>query len=555
MSALVTRLALGLCLVAALTGCSEGSAGRPGEHYDVVVYGGSSAAVAAAVQVARMGKSVVLVSPNRHLGGLSSGGLGWTDTGNKAVIGGLAREFYHRIWQHYETADAWKWQSRDEYGNRGQGTRAIDGGRRTMWIFEPHVAERVFEDLIVENGIDIRREAWLDRENGVVVENGRILSMATLDGAAFSAAAFIDATYEGDLMAAAGATYRVGREGREAYGEVWAGVQKDARHHRHFFPPGVDPYVKPGDPSSGLLPRISPEPPGENGQGDHRIQAYCYRMCLTNVPGNRMTFSKPPAYDPRQYELLLRVYQSGWRETFRKFDPIPNGKTDTNNHGPFSTDNIGMNYGYPDGTYEVRRQIMEEHQSYQKGLMYFLANDPRVPKDVRDEFAQWGLARDEFTETGHWPHQLYVREARRLVGEYVMTELDCLGKRETPRPVGMGSYAMDSHNVQRYVTEAGFVQNEGDIGVRPSRPYGISYDSLTPKREELTNLLVPVCVASTHIAYGSIRMEPVFLILGQSAATAAVLAINRDIAVQDLDYGTLRNRLLADGQILEFPVE
>lgn len=521
--------------------------------FDVVVYGGTSAAVTAAVQVQRMGKSVVVVSPDRHLGGLSSGGLGWTDTGDKSVIGGLAREFYHRIWRHYEDPAAWRWQVRSEYGNRGQGTPAVDGAQRTMWIFEPHVAEEVFEDLVAEHGIDVRRDEWLDRGSGVHVEDGRIQSIATESGARFAGSAFIDATYEGDLMAAAGVSYAVGREGTDSYGEEWAGVQKDARHHGHFFPDGVDPYVTPGDPASGLLARISPEPPGENGSADDRVQAYCFRLCLTRVPGNRVRFPKPEAYDPTQYELILRVFASGWRETFRKFDPIPNGKTDTNNHGPFSTDNIGMNYAYPEASYEARQAIMAEHEEYQKGLLYFLANDERVPADVREEFAQWGFARDEFAENGNWPHQLYIRESRRLLGEFVMTEHECLAKRAVPESVGMGSYAMDSHNVQRYVTADGFVQNEGDIGVKPLRPYGIAFGSLKPRRQEVTNLLVPVCVSASHIAYGSIRMEPVFMILGQSAATAAVLAIEEGIAVQDLEYDKLRGRLLADGQILELP--
>ena len=521
------------------------------ECFDLVVYGGTSAGVMAAVQARRLGRSVVLVAPERHLGGLSAGGLGYTDTGNKAVIGGLAREFYHRIWQHYESPDAWQWQRRAEYGNQGQGTPAVDGAQRTMWVFEPHVAEKVFENLVAENGVHLRRGEWLDRENGVALEDGRIRRITAVSGATFAGSVFIDATYEGDLMAAAGVSYRVGREGTAEFGEEWAGVQKAARHHGHHFPDGVDPYRVPGDPSSGLLPRVSPEPPGDNGQGDDCIQAYCFRLCLTKVAENRVPFAKPAGYDPREYELLLRVFDTGWRETFRKFDPLPNAKIDMNNHGPFSADNIGMNYAYPEASYAEREQMVWEHADYQQGLLYFLANDPRVPGDVREECAQYGLARDEFTGSGNWPHQLYVREARRLAGEFVMTEHECLARREAPQPVGMGSYVMDSHNAQRYVTAAGYAQNEGDVGVRPLRPYGIAYGSLTPKRDEVTNLLVPVCVSASHIAFGSIRMEPVFMILGQSAATAAAIAIRRGIPVQDIDYAELRARLIQDGQTLE----
>lgn len=528
---------------------------RPGteaaEVFDLVVYGGTSAGIAAAIQSSRMGRSVVLVAPERHLGGLSASGLGYTDTGNKTVIGGLAREFYHRIWEHYESPDAWKWQQREDYGNQGQGTPAVDGEQRTMWIFEPHAAEKAFENLLAEHSIDVRRDEWLDRENGVELRNGRIRSITTVGGSTFAGLVYIDATYEGDLMAAAGVSYRVGREGIAKFGEEWAGVQKEARHHRHHFPEGIDPYLVPGDPTSGLLPRISLKPPGVDGHGDSRIQAYGFRMCLTKVPENRVPFANPGDYDPQQYELLLRLLDTGWRETFRKFDPIPNAKVDANNHGPFSTDNIGMNYAYPEGSYKVREQIVREHASYQQGLFYFLANDPRVPHDVRAEFAQWGLARDEFTDNGNWPYQIYVREARRLEGEFVMTEHECLAKRAVPAPVGMGSYVMDSHNVQRYVTDGGFVQNEGDIGVRPLEPYGIAYGSLTPKREDVENLLVPVCVSSTHIAYGSIRMEPVFMILGQSAATAAAIAVEQEVPVQDVSFPELRARLIRDGQILE----
>jgi len=466
------------------------------------------------------------------------------------VIGGLARQFYHRIWLHYQEDDAWQWQKRAEYGNRGQGTPAIDGAERTMWIFEPHAAERVFEDIVGEQKIAVHRDEWLDRKGGVRIEGGRIVSVRMLSGKTYCGKMFIDATYEGDLMAVAGVSYHVGRESSSEYGERWNGVQKAARHHGHNFGKPIDPYVRPGDSSSGLLRRISGESPGEEGRGDHRVQAYCFRMCLTNHPGNRVTFPKPKGYDPKEYELLLRVFDSGWRQTFNKFDPIPNRKTDTNNHGPFSTDNIGMNYEYPEGSYEKRRRIIKAHEEYQKGLMYFIANDPRVPGDVQEKMREWGLAKDEFVDNGNWPHQIYVREARRMIGEYVMTENDVLVKREVPEPVGMGSYAMDSHHVQRYVTEEGFVQNEGDIGVRPREPYRISYGALCPKKDECENLLVPVCVSSSHIAFGSIRMEPVFMILGQSAGTAAVQAIEDECAVQDIDYGEFRERLVRDGQRL-----
>jgi hypothetical protein len=526
------------------------SAAQVKENADIVIYGGTCAAVTAAVQADRMGKTVVIVCPEKHLGGLSSGGLGFTDTGDKSVIGGLSREFYHRLWRHYQEPEAWRWQKREEFGNRGQGTPAIDLERRTMWIFEPHVAERVFEGFVAEHKIPVYRGEWLDRESGVRKDGLRIVSITTLGGSTFTGRVFIDATYEGDLLAAAGVTYHVGREANDRYGEQYNGVQKDVRHHGHYFKAKVSPYVVPGDPSSGLLPRISAEPPGENGQGDHRIQAYCYRMCLTQVEANRLPFPKPEGYDPNQYELLLRVLATGWREVFNKFDAIPNAKTDTNNHGPFSTDNIGMNYDYPEASYARRREILAEHETYQKGLMYFLANDPRVPQDVRGPMSRWGLAKDEFADNGGWPHQIYVREARRMVGRYVMTENDCLAKRETPEPVGMGSYVMDSHNVQRYVTNEGFVQNEGDVGVSPRRAYQIALGSLTPRQEECTNLVVPVCVSSSHIAYGSIRMEPVFMILGQSAATAAVFAIDGDCPVQGVNYRDLRDRLLADGQVL-----
>ncbi|GAB2494609.1 FAD-dependent oxidoreductase [Algoriphagus taiwanensis] len=518
---------------------------------DIIVYGGTSSAITAAVQAKKMGKSVIVVSPDIHLGGLSSGGLGFTDTGNKVVIGGLAREFYHRVYLHYAQDSAWKWQKREEYGNKGQGTPAIDGENRTMWIFEPHVAEQIFEDWVEEFQLVVHRDEWLDREKGVIKKNGEIVSIQTLSGKKYRGKVFIDATYEGDLMAAAGVSYHVGREANSVYGETWNGVQVGVYQHRHYFMDSISAYRIPGDPSSGLLPEISPENPGKNGEGDRRLQAYNFRMALSRNPDNRIPFPKPTNYDSNRYELLARVYAAGWNETFWKFDPIPNLKTDTNNHGPFSTDYIGKNYDYPEASYERRKEIIREHEDYQKGLMYFLANDSRVPENVRNEIGNYGLAKDEFTDNGNWPHQIYVREARRMIGSYVMTEHDVLGAKVVPQSVGMGSYSLDSHNTQRFVTPGGFVQNEGDIGVHPKQPYSISYGTLVPREEECKNLLVSVCVSSSHTAFGSIRMEPVFMILGQSAAAAASLSIDEKVSVQELGYEKLRNVLIEEKQVLE----
>jgi hypothetical protein len=541
------RRSLSLLLVLT-TVLSQGNATEPPATADVVIYGGTSAGIVAAVQATAMGKSVVVVSPDTHLGGLSSGGLGWTDSGNKAVIGGLAREFYRRIKRHYDTPAAWVHQKPEQY----KLYRPADDA---MWVFEPKVAEATFEAWVREHEIPVVRDAWLDRERGVVKKDERIVSLTTLDGRTFTGKMFIDATYEGDLMAAAGVSFATGREANATYGETLNGVQTK-RAKSHQFTNKVSPYVVPDDPASGLLPRIHAGPPGEEGAGDHRIQAYNFRMCLTNVAANRVPFPKPVGYDPLQYELLLRDLQAGSRHVFGKFDPAPNGKTDTNNHGSFSTDNIGMNYDYPEASYERRREIIAEHAAYQQGYFWFLVNDPRVPEDVRKKMGQWGLAKDEFPDNGHWPHQIYVREARRMVADVVVSEGHVRRTTPTPDPVGMGSYNMDSHNVQRYVahdeTGRAYARNEGDIQVSPGGPYPISYRAIVPRQEECENLLVPVAVSASHIAYGSIRMEPVFMILGQSAATATALAIDGGLAVQQVPYDALREQLLADGQVLEF---
>lgn len=518
---------------------------------DIIVYGGTSAGVITAVEAARRNHKVVIVAPEMHLGGLSASGLGFTDTGNKSVIGGLSREFYQRIYHYYQKPETWRWQEQSAYGNVGQGTPAVDGANRTMWIFEPHVAEKVFEDFVREYKIRVYRNQWLDREKGVKMEGNQILSITTIDGSEYGAKQFVDATYEGDLMAAAGVSFHVGREANATYGETWNGIQVGVLHHGHHFGTmKISPYKIPGDPASGILPRISALPPGTKGDADLRVQAYCYRLCLTKNEANRVPFPRPEGYDPSQYELLLRVLEKGWREVFAKFDPIPNLKTDVNNHGPFSMDNIGMNWDYPEASYQRRKEILEEHTTYQQGLLYFLANDPRVPADVQSEMKKWGLSADEFTDNNHWPHQIYVREARRMAGSFVMTENELLGKKPVPQPIGMGSYTIDSHNTQRYITPEGYVQNEGDIGV--SAPiYQIDMGAILPRQGECANLLVPVAVSSSHIAFGSIRMEPVFMILGQSAGTMASMALEKRTGLHQLTYDEVRSQLLKGGQILE----
>lgn len=512
------------------------------QQYDVVVYGGTSAGVVAAIQAKRMGKSVILVCPDKHLGGMTSGGLGWTDSGLKETVGGLSREFYQRLKIYYDKPEAWIYQKPLEYSHYRKEDDA-------MWVFEPHVAEQTFEKMIAEAEVPVKRDQWLDRHNGVKRDAKQILSITMLSGETYEGRVFIDATYEGDLMATAGISYTTGREANSVYNETLNGVQKERTiYHQFEFP--VSPYVIPGDSSSGLVPLVHNGNPGKEGDGDHRIQAYNFRMCLTTVPENSISFEKPDNYDPMQYELLARYFDKGLRKVFNKFDPAPNWKTDVNNYGGFSTDYIGMNYAYPEGSYEERRKIIKQHEDYQKGWLWFLANDPRVPEEVHVEISKWGLSKDEFIDNGHWPHQIYVREARRMLSDFVMTELHLRGIEPTPGSVGMGSYNMDSHNTQRYVDEQGNVRNEGDIEINPGGPYQISYKCIVPKAKEVTNLLVPVCLSSSHIAYGSIRMEPVFMVLGQSAATAASLAIDGNIAVQEVDYDKLSNLLLKDKQVL-----
>lgn len=508
-----------MLLVSAATCKADGT-----DSYDVVVYGGTSCGVVAAMQANRMGKSVCIIEPGKYLGGLTTGGLGATDIGNKAAIGGLSREFYRSLGKHY--------------------------GEEETWKFEPHVAEKLMNDMARESKAAIYMSQYLV---GVEKDGAQIKSIKTSAGRTIHGRMFIDASYEGDLMAKAGVSYAIGREANSQYDETLNGVQPERRTHQ--FDVAVDPYRIEGDPASGLLPRIQKEDPGRKGDGDKRVQAYNFRMCLTKRPEIRVPFARPEGYDPSQYALLARYLQkaeaAGKTVQVMNNVMLVNGKTDTNNNGAFSTDNIGMNYDYADADWPTREKIVREHEIYQKGFMYFLANDRSVPEKYRKEASEWGLARDEFTDNGHWPHQLYVREARRMISDCVMTQHHCDHRETVADPVSLAAYNMDSHNVQRYAKD-GRVWNEGDVQVAPAGPYPISYRSIVPKEAQCANLLVPVCLSSTHIAYGSIRMEPVFMILGQSSATAACMALEDKVTLQKLDYAKLKARLLADGQILEW---
>jgi len=502
---------------------SEKKPDAPKIESALIIYGATPAGITAAIQAKRMGLSVVIAEFGRNIGGMTASGLGASDVGAKEAIGGLSREFFRELGKYY--------------------------GKEEQWTFEPKAAKYVFEKWLKEQEIEVIFEQHLQ---DVEMENGKIIELTMEDGTIYKGTYFIDASYEGDLMAKAGVSYYVGREANSKYRETYNGVQFGHPHHQ--FKHWVDPYVIEEDPESGLLPGIMNEDLkdlGYQGQGDHRIQAYNFRICLTKNPKNRVAFIAPPGYDPDQYLLLLRYIETGVWDAMNLHTMLPNGKTDLNNYGGFSTDYIGMNYEWPDATYERREEIFQSHFTYNLGLLYFLANDERVPEYIRNEVSEWGLARDEFVETGHWPHQLYIREARRMISDYVMTDNNCLGYTHVSDSVGLASYQMDSHHVRRIVID-GRIYNEGDVEI-PISPYAISYRSIRPRACECTNLLVPVCVSSSHIAYGSIRMEPVFMILGQSAGCAAALAYyNNQSSVQDVDYEVLKVELEKAGQVLEW---
>jgi hypothetical protein len=522
----------------------------PALSCDVVIYGGTSAGVAAAVQVKRMGGSVVIIEPTRRIGGLTTGGLGQTDIGNKAAIGGISREFYRRIRQHYNDDANWKWQQKDQYRSGGQSRTGA--AEDTLWTFEPSAALKVMQSFVDDYQIPVHYEQRLIRGgNGVSKQAARITDIRTEGGLIIRGRTFIDATYEGDLMAEAGVSNTVGREANAQYGETLSGVQTKRSIH-HQFVKGVDPWVKASDPSSGLLPGVDPAGPGEEGAADHRVQAYCFRMCLSDHPDNRIPFTKPDNYDEQLYELMFRNFEAGAGTLPWSNGTMPNRKTDVNNNRGFSTDFIGQNYNYPTATYAERDQIVARHRDYQRGLMWALANHPRVPENFRNEVSRWGTCKDEFERADGWQQQLYIREARRMIGMEVMTQHHCQGREVAKFAVGLAAYTMDSHNVQRHLTPEGFVKNEGDVQVGGFSPYPIAYGSIVPKKDECSNLFVPVCLSATHMAFGSIRMEPVFMVLGQSAATAAMQSIQQNMAVQDIDTAMLQAQLVADGQVLEW---
>ncbi|MET7418528.1 FAD-dependent oxidoreductase [Dactylosporangium sp. NPDC005555] len=491
---------------------------------DLVVYGATPGGLAAAIQFRRSGGTAVVVEPGTHVGGMTTAGLGATDTGNTGAIGGLSHEFYRRVYGRYN----------------GTPVTATSPARFT---FEPHVAAAVFADLLAEAGVTVHLGRKLQT---VTMSGNRIVEISSEDGGIYRGLMFVDASYEGDLMAKAGVATTLGREGNAQYGESVNGVQL---RDKHQFTRPVDPYVTPGNPGSGLLPGVQAATLAPNGTADGKIQAYNFRMCLTTA-ADRLPWARPTGYDAGRYALLLRYVEAGYTGPFFNTVGVGGGKTDSNNDGAFSTDDIGMNYAYPTASSAVRDTIVAEHRTYQQGLMWFLSNDPRVPAAVRTATASWGPAPDEFGATGFWPPMLYVREARRMVGAYVMTEHNCRGSATVADSVGLASYTMDSHNCQRLVV-GGVAKNEGDVQVGVPGPYQVSYRSIVPVEAQCANLLVPVCLSASHIAYGSIRMEPVFMVLGQSAAVAARLAIAGAVPVQRVNVTTLQGLLRDLGQRID----
>ncbi|WP_206733537.1 FAD-dependent oxidoreductase [Bradyrhizobium guangzhouense] len=497
------------------------------------MYGGTAAGVMSAYSAARRGSHVVLLEPGHHLGGMVTGGLSATDLGNPQVIGGYAKLFYRRVAEHY-------------------GRSRLD--RITDWLSEPHVSEDTFGAMLGEAGVEVVFGARLRERHGVTIENRRIVSVTSEDGREWRAEVFVDCSYEGDLLAQSGATYTWGRESAQTYGETLAGVRTITPQHQFGWP--MLAYRD----DHRLYPEISPGPLPTAGSGDKNVQAYNYRLVLTDDPANRLPFPKPDGYDPAQFALLARYLQEfqshmGRDPSLRDFlypVRLPNHKADFNNNGPFSSDYIGHSAAYPDASYQDKLRIRTEHLRYTQGLLYFLSHDPVVPAPLKSQLNVWGLPKDEFSDSDHWPRELYIREGRRMVGAYVVTQADLQTNRAKPDAIGMGSYNSDSHNVQRVVMPDGTVRNEGDMQV-PVQPYQIPYRVMTPRKDELQNLLVPVCLSASHVAYSSLRMEPQYMILGQAAGVAGSLAAESGVPVQDIPIARLQRELLKAGAVLDLP--
>lgn len=551
MKQLLRLLTLSLILV---TIASANDAPKTHEA-DVVVYVDTSGGVTAAIQAARMGNSVILISTYGHPGGMTISGLGWTDLGNIEILGGLSREFYHRLYIHYQKAEAWTWEKKSEFNNKGQGAPALDPETELASTFEPSVAEKVFREMLSEHKVQIIN-GRLDLKKKAEMDGKRIKAIHLECGTIIQGKMFIDCSYEGDLLPAASVSYTVGRESNAQYNEKGNGITGPLSKNQLRM--GIDPYIEKGNPKSGLLPGVNLNMGGEVGDADHRLQAYCYRMVLTKVPENTIPIEKPANYNEIDYEILFRNIEAGQKWGFFKTSPMPNLKTDSNNTGGISTDLIGGNYGddwnWATLDHKERTTLADKHRDWQLGLVWTIQNHPRIPEEIRKAYAGWGLPKDEFKDNGHWPYNLYVREARRMVSDFVMTELHCRRQKVVKDPIGLGAYTLDSHNTQRFVNDKGMVRNEGDIqSYLKGKAYGISYRSIVPKKLECENLLVPWALSASHIAFGSIRMEPVFMILGQSAATAASMAIDDNHGVQDVSYEKLRIRLIEDDQRLIAP--
>lgn len=516
------------------------------QEFDVVVYGGTSSGAVAAISVAKSGKSVVLVEPSGHVGGMTTGGLGNTDVGRTSTISGITLSFYEGLHDWYQKPSSWKYQEREDFLSTTHPKRVTEDA---MFVFEPHVAEKHLNRMLETAGVPVALHERLDLDNGVTKTGAKIVSIRMESGRVFNGKVFLDCSYEGDLMAEAGVAYTVGREGNAKYDEKYNGVQTSESPRRG--PKPLDPYVEPGNPSSGTIKQIQPDVVGQHGDGDKRVQAYNFRLCLTKVPENRTPFDKPEGYDEKEYELLFRWLEAGNTANLPfGVNPIPNQKTDSNKAGWVSTDYIGFADDYPDADHSERDRIVEAHVRYHKGFLWTLANHPRVSEDVRERASEWGYAKDEFLDNGNFPHQLYVREGRRMMGRTVLTEHELKKRREIVEPIAVGSYGMDSHPTQLWVDSEGALHADTPpwIGVGP---YGISYLAITPKSEQCSNLLVPVCVSASHSAYGSIRMEPVYMMLGQAAGTAAVLAIEGASTVQAVPYDELSKQLIADDLLIE----